>query len=89
MARYDRKDRFHQRAKREGYRSRAAYKLMELARGQRLLRRGDRVVDLGCWPGVPSISLQIFSRYESAPANRTSILPSNVAYFCLRPRPHF
>ena len=51
MARYERKDRFHQRAKREGYRSRAAYKLLELAKGQRLLRRGDRVVDLGCWPG--------------------------------------
>lgn len=51
MARYERKDRFHQRAKREGYRSRAAYKLLELAKSQRLLRRGDRVVDLGCWPG--------------------------------------
>jgi 23S rRNA (uridine2552-2'-O)-methyltransferase len=51
VARYQRKDRFHQKAKREGYRSRAAYKLLELAEGQRLLRRGDRVVDLGCWPG--------------------------------------
>ncbi len=51
MARYERKDHFHQRAKREGYRSRAAYKLQELAKGQKLLRRGDRVLDLGCWPG--------------------------------------
>jgi 23S rRNA (uridine2552-2'-O)-methyltransferase len=51
MARYDRKDRFHQRAKREGYRSRAAYKLQELARDSRLISRGDRVADLGCWPG--------------------------------------
>jgi 23S rRNA (uridine2552-2'-O)-methyltransferase len=51
VARYDRKDRFHQRAKREGYRSRAAYKLQELARDGRLIARGDRVVDLGCWPG--------------------------------------
>jgi len=47
----ERKDAFHQRAKREGYRSRAAYKLEELQRGHRLLRAGDRVVDLGCWPG--------------------------------------
>ena len=47
----ERKDAFHQRAKREGYRSRAAYKLDELQRDHRLLRRGDRVVDLGCWPG--------------------------------------
>ncbi|MGH0029134.1 MAG: SAM-dependent methyltransferase [Myxococcota bacterium] len=49
---YDRKDHFHQRAKQEGYRSRAAYKLLELCRGRRLLRRGDRVIDLGCWPGA-------------------------------------
>lgn len=51
MARYDRKDHFHQRAKREGYRSRAAYKLLEIQRDERLLRAGDRVVDIGCWPG--------------------------------------
>jgi 23S rRNA (uridine2552-2'-O)-methyltransferase len=48
---YDRKDAFHQRAKREGFRSRAAYKLDELNRAHRLLRAGDRVADLGCWPG--------------------------------------
>ena len=48
---YERKDSFHQRAKREGFRSRAAYKLDELQREHRLLRSGDRVVDLGCWPG--------------------------------------
>jgi 23S rRNA (uridine2552-2'-O)-methyltransferase len=47
----ERKDAFHQRAKREGYRSRAAYKLDEFQRDHRLLRPGDRVVDLGCWPG--------------------------------------
>jgi 23S rRNA (uridine2552-2'-O)-methyltransferase len=51
MSTYDRKDHFHQRAKAEGYRSRAAYKLMEIDDAQRLLRRGMRVVDLGCWPG--------------------------------------
>jgi 23S rRNA (uridine2552-2'-O)-methyltransferase len=51
MARYQRKDRFHQQAKREGYRSRAAYKLLELSRRERLLRPGQRVADLGCWPG--------------------------------------
>ena len=48
---YDRKDALHQRAKREGYRSRAAYKLLELQRRARMLRRGDAVVDLGAWPG--------------------------------------
>jgi 23S rRNA (uridine2552-2'-O)-methyltransferase len=48
---YQRKDSFYVRAKREGFRSRAAYKLSELQRSHRLVRRGDRVVDLGCWPG--------------------------------------
>ncbi|RIL05481.1 MAG: hypothetical protein DCC71_10250 [Proteobacteria bacterium] len=48
---YERKDAFYRRAKREGYRSRAAYKLEELQREHRLLRKGDRVADLGCWPG--------------------------------------
>ena len=43
--------RFHQRAKREGYRSRAAYKLAEIQARERLLRPGQRVADLGCWPG--------------------------------------
>jgi 23S rRNA (uridine2552-2'-O)-methyltransferase len=48
---YQRKDAFYARAKQAGYRSRAAYKLLELARRYRLIRRGDRVVDLGAWPG--------------------------------------
>lgn len=48
---YDRKDALYQRAKREGYRSRAAYKLLELQTRGRVLRRGQAVVDLGAWPG--------------------------------------
>jgi 23S rRNA (uridine2552-2'-O)-methyltransferase len=39
------------RAKREGYRSRAAYKLLELDDKFRLLKPGARVVDLGAAPG--------------------------------------
>ena len=46
---YQRKDRFYRRAKAEGLRSRAAFKLEDLDR--QILRPGDRVVDLGCWPG--------------------------------------
>jgi 23S rRNA (uridine2552-2'-O)-methyltransferase len=38
-------------ARREGYRSRAAFKLIELDDRFRLLRPGARVVDLGCAPG--------------------------------------
>jgi len=39
------------RAKREGYRSRAAYKLIEIDDKHRLLKPGGRVVDLGAAPG--------------------------------------
>ncbi len=38
-------------ARREGYRSRAAYKLIELAEKYRFIRPGCRVVDLGAAPG--------------------------------------
>jgi 23S rRNA (uridine2552-2'-O)-methyltransferase len=40
-----------QRAKREGYRSRAAYKLQEMARQDKLITPGMTVVDLGAVPG--------------------------------------
>jgi 23S rRNA (uridine2552-2'-O)-methyltransferase len=39
------------RAKREGYRSRAAYKLIEIDDKYRLFKHGGRVVDLGAAPG--------------------------------------
>ncbi|HEY8566612.1 MAG TPA: RlmE family RNA methyltransferase [Beijerinckiaceae bacterium] len=39
------------RAKREGYRSRAAYKLLEIDEKHRLLKPGQRVLDLGAAPG--------------------------------------
>lgn len=39
------------RAKREGYRGRAAYKILELDDKYRFLVPGARVVDLGCAPG--------------------------------------
>ncbi|HKY93752.1 MAG TPA: RlmE family RNA methyltransferase [Kiloniellales bacterium] len=38
-------------ARREGYRSRAAFKLLELDQRYRLLRKGQRIVDLGAAPG--------------------------------------
>lgn len=44
-------DPYVQRARREGLRSRAAYKLIELDDKYRFLRKGRRVVDLGAAPG--------------------------------------
>jgi 23S rRNA (uridine2552-2'-O)-methyltransferase len=48
---YERKDAHYRRAKAEGFRARSAYKLVELDDRHRLLRAGDRVADLGAWPG--------------------------------------
>ncbi len=44
-------DHYVQEAKRRGYRSRAAFKLIELAEKDKLLRPGRSVVDLGAAPG--------------------------------------
>lgn len=40
------------RAKADGYRGRAAYKLLEIQESDSLIRPGDCVVDLGCAPGA-------------------------------------
>ena len=46
-----RKDQYYNKAKQEGYRSRAAYKLKQLNEESALISRGDTVVDLGAAPG--------------------------------------
>lgn len=48
---YKRKDHFYKRAKAEGYHARSAYKLMEIDRRFRILKKGSRVIELGSWPG--------------------------------------
>jgi len=44
-------DRYFKQAKAEGYLARSAYKLLEIQQRKRLIRKGDRVLDLGCAPG--------------------------------------
>jgi 23S rRNA (uridine2552-2'-O)-methyltransferase len=48
---YNPQDSYYKKSKQEGYRSRAAYKLLELQQRFRLMRPGDVVVDLGAAPG--------------------------------------
>ena len=45
------KDHYYNKAKQEGYRSRAAYKLKQLDDLEHIFDRGDTVVDLGAAPG--------------------------------------
>jgi 23S rRNA (uridine2552-2'-O)-methyltransferase len=51
MARYEPRDKYYRRAREQGLRSRAAFKLEELIARFHLIRPGARVVDLGCAPG--------------------------------------
>jgi len=51
MAQYNRKDHLYKKAKEEGQRSRAAYKLVELQKTFKLIAPGNDVLDVGAWPG--------------------------------------
>jgi 23S rRNA (uridine2552-2'-O)-methyltransferase len=44
-------DRYYRAAKQSGYRSRSAYKLLQLVAKFKLIKAGDAVVDLGAAPG--------------------------------------
>ncbi len=46
-----RKDQYRRLAKDQGYRARSAYKLLQLNESYRILKKGSKVVDLGCAPG--------------------------------------
>ena len=46
-----RHDRFHQKAKKEGFLARAVFKLEEIDQQFKLFKPGQRVLDLGCAPG--------------------------------------
>ena len=49
--RQGRRDAFQRRARREGYRARSAYKLLDIHRRAKLFKPGDVVIDLGAAPG--------------------------------------
>jgi 23S rRNA (uridine2552-2'-O)-methyltransferase len=59
------------RAKREGFRGRAAFKLIEIDDKHRLLKNGGRVVDLGAAPGGWS---QVAAKRVGAEAGRGKIV---------------
>jgi len=51
MARRQPQDHYFRRARKEGFLARSVYKLEEIDRRVRLIRPGQRVLDLGCHPG--------------------------------------
>jgi 23S rRNA (uridine2552-2'-O)-methyltransferase len=48
---WSRPDHYARQAKKDHYPARSVYKLMEIQKKYKVLRRGDRVIDLGCAPG--------------------------------------
>lgn len=44
-------DHYARKAKKENYAARSVYKLAEIQKKHRVIKRGDRVLDLGCAPG--------------------------------------
>jgi 23S rRNA (uridine2552-2'-O)-methyltransferase len=68
-------DPYVQAATRHGYRSRAAYKLLEIDRRDRLLRPGTVVVDLGAAPGSwTQVVVERLGTRDSKPAGRVIAL---------------
>ena len=51
QGRRGRSDAFQRRARREGYRSRSVYKLMDIQKRSKIFRKDDTVLDLGAAPG--------------------------------------
>jgi len=45
------RDHFHRLAKARGFRSRASFKLLQVAKRYSFVKRGDHVLDIGCAPG--------------------------------------
>jgi 23S rRNA (uridine2552-2'-O)-methyltransferase len=50
-AQYQRKDHLYNRAKSEGLRSRATYKIEEINKKHQIINQKSKVLDLGAWPG--------------------------------------
>lgn len=48
-------DYYYRKAKKDKYPARSVYKLEEIQRKHQLLRKGDSVLDLGCYPGSWSL----------------------------------
>jgi len=51
VGRFAVKDAFYRKAKQEGFRARSAYKLQEIQQKYRVIKQGNKVLDLGCAPG--------------------------------------
>ncbi|MFW6324319.1 MAG: RlmE family RNA methyltransferase [Desulfovibrionales bacterium] len=79
-------DHYHQRAKRENYPARSVYKLKEMNKRFQLLKKGQKVLDLGAAPG----SWTLYAAQQSGPTGRVlavdlselgAPVPDNVLFY--------
>jgi len=75
-------DPYVQRAKAEGYASRAAYKLLEINEKHNILKPGDRVIDLGAAPGGWS---QVAAQITGSQADKPRVV--GIDYLAMAPVP--
>ena len=79
-------DTYVQRAKSEGYRSRAAFKLMEIDDRDHLIRAGEVVVDLGATPA--QLTDDIGVPHETGDSHRQpGTTLGNLGFRCARSQP--
>ena len=75
-------DPYVQRSKQDGYRSRAAYKLIEINDRYKLLKKGQRIIDLGAAPGGWS---QIAAAIVGSPDEQPTVV--GIDYLPVDPQP--
>ncbi|MDD3406946.1 MAG: RlmE family RNA methyltransferase [Methanomicrobium sp.] len=68
-------DRYYQRSKREGYRSRAAYKILDIQEKFNIIRTDDNVVDLGAAPGSWSQAIRDMTEGQVIAVDLNQIAP--------------
>lgn len=67
-----RRDFYYKEAKRLGYRARSAFKLIEIQNRFKVIRKGDKIIDLGASPGGWS---QVAIEYSSGKVIGVDLLP--------------
>ena len=61
-------DHLTQKAKAENYPSRSVYKLIEIQKNYKIIKKNDRILDLGCAPG----SWMLYAAKETGPKGRVT-----------------
>src|SRR3989344_1968516 len=66
------KDKFTIKAQKQGYKARSVFKLEDLNRKYKLIKKNQQILDLGCWPGS-------WSQYCKRILGNTGLILSDLA----------